>query len=862
MTQDRSSPEDLLANATWLHRLARKLVADPHLAADLAQDTCVVAMSKMDSGVVNQRGWMARVLRNFAVQSHRNDARRRTWEGLASPGAHQPATDELVERLSTHREVVDAVLKLDEPYRVVLTLRFFEDLRPKEIGKRLGVPVKTVYTRIDRALAHLRRSLDRRFGNQQSWVLALLPLAQPLLGSTATLLGITFMKAKIAIAAVLLGGAAIWWATSDTTLPQADTAPEANQTAPEPQRADGDPLRTADDPQRVAITPGETQSAEPPTATDTAALVRGRVLDTTARPVAGAPIQLTVRAAESRTDSATDTSDDGGWFQVSRPDRGARAWVDSPEYATLFPGVLTSDATEVNPIVVVAPALQLRGQVHDQDGSALDRVRIQVQLPENFRSRFPVVLDYSSDHDWDCVSNETGEFEFGNVGFVPGASLLAIRDGYEPTTLELPRTSTDSLRVVLNRPVVAEGAVQGVVLDPAGAPVAEARVAMGLETTVTDGFGAFTFDKVAVEADGGRIMALKSGFLPAVKDAPAADAEWTPFVTLQLGPAPLTISGTLFDSAGDPLDNGKIWLKDPTFFGLVDRGPVAAEALLAGAPTRSEAQAMIAALPAGVDPREYFGDRAMAGWAFVDTDAAGRFLLEGLMDREYTVVAMDRGTLLRIESAPVVGGTQGMVLRLPPDSLYPRVTGKVVDRHGNPMAGVEIGPMIDAFVMRVADRGQSTSHDNLEGTTTGPDGSFAFSNLPRIGCYLRIDGNTNLPLEFGRGLTGGFAEAGNGLVEALEIVVRRRVHVQVEIAGGTDAAESLQVLNDQGEALMINVFQGTSRRTTRRLPIQGETTPAFVVPDDAATMVFFRGETQIREIPLILQIEGLNKVVY
>ena len=38
---------DLLAQAAWLRALARRLVPDPVLADDLAQDTCVAALEKM-----------------------------------------------------------------------------------------------------------------------------------------------------------------------------------------------------------------------------------------------------------------------------------------------------------------------------------------------------------------------------------------------------------------------------------------------------------------------------------------------------------------------------------------------------------------------------------------------------------------------------------------------------------------------------------------------------------------------------------------------------------------------------------------------------------------------------------------------
>jgi hypothetical protein len=54
-------------------------------------------------------------------------------------------------------------------------MRFFDDLSPRRIARRLGVPPATVRTRIHRGLAELRRTLGER--DPDGWRLALLPLA-------------------------------------------------------------------------------------------------------------------------------------------------------------------------------------------------------------------------------------------------------------------------------------------------------------------------------------------------------------------------------------------------------------------------------------------------------------------------------------------------------------------------------------------------------------------------------------------------------------------------------------------------------------------------------------------------------------
>ena len=78
----------------------------------------------------------------------------------------------MTERALVHRALTDVILELPEPYRVALLHRYFEDLPPREIAKRLGVPVATVHTRILRGRERLRRALVERFGSNAAWCAA------------------------------------------------------------------------------------------------------------------------------------------------------------------------------------------------------------------------------------------------------------------------------------------------------------------------------------------------------------------------------------------------------------------------------------------------------------------------------------------------------------------------------------------------------------------------------------------------------------------------------------------------------------------------------------------------------------------
>ena len=180
MTMQRSASidqRDLFDHAEFVRAVARRLL-DEHRAEDVVQETMLVAHQRRASLRHDARGWLATVARNFARMSLRGEARRVARESLPPETAPIDTPDAVAARLETQRQVVDAVRSLPEKYRIVVTLRFFEGLSPVRIARRLGVPVKTVHTRLRRAFERLRDQLQGEHGeDHRAWALALVPLA-------------------------------------------------------------------------------------------------------------------------------------------------------------------------------------------------------------------------------------------------------------------------------------------------------------------------------------------------------------------------------------------------------------------------------------------------------------------------------------------------------------------------------------------------------------------------------------------------------------------------------------------------------------------------------------------------------------
>jgi RNA polymerase sigma-70 factor (ECF subfamily) len=200
---DRVDADALLAHGEFVRALARKLVFEDDRADDVVQETWLAALEHAPERPRSLRAWLARVARNVALKASRAESRRRRREEHAPLPRPPEAPPDAVDRLARGRQVVEAVLALDEPYRTTVVLRFYEDLEPSEIARRLGVNGATVRTRLKRGLDMLRARLDREAGDRRAWCLALLPVLVPHRSVTGGIL-LMSAKTKLSLAAVLL----------------------------------------------------------------------------------------------------------------------------------------------------------------------------------------------------------------------------------------------------------------------------------------------------------------------------------------------------------------------------------------------------------------------------------------------------------------------------------------------------------------------------------------------------------------------------------------------------------------------------------------------------------------------------------
>lgn len=172
--------ESVLEQQDFVRGLARRLLQDDDLAEDVVQQTLLAALKNPPRCREYLRTWLRRVVRNYVFQYRRAGARRHHHESTAAidPRRQVPSTDEIVERESTRRMILEAVLELDAPFRDVIILRYLENLSLPEVAERIDRPLETARSRLKRGVQILRQKLTMRTGGDQGMLFsALLPLA-------------------------------------------------------------------------------------------------------------------------------------------------------------------------------------------------------------------------------------------------------------------------------------------------------------------------------------------------------------------------------------------------------------------------------------------------------------------------------------------------------------------------------------------------------------------------------------------------------------------------------------------------------------------------------------------------------------
>ncbi len=111
--------------------------------------------------------WLYKVTLNTARDYYRKESRERDKQEKTIDNKHytvQNSAESQVLLFEEDQELHNAILKLDEKYRIPLILFYFQDLSYQQIADVLNITLSTVKTRLHRAKDSLKKIINKNGG--------------------------------------------------------------------------------------------------------------------------------------------------------------------------------------------------------------------------------------------------------------------------------------------------------------------------------------------------------------------------------------------------------------------------------------------------------------------------------------------------------------------------------------------------------------------------------------------------------------------------------------------------------------------------------------------------------------------------
>ena len=156
--------EILRANQSMVFSLAFHFLRDAGAAEEVAQDVFLRLYRKLDD-LEDARHvifWLRKVTSHRCIDYVRKRGSRST---IALEDSAEPATTDRLGDPMLNRRLRQLMAALPEKPRMVMVLRYQEDLTPEEISDVLEMPVRTVKSHLQRSLAMLREKIERSMGD-------------------------------------------------------------------------------------------------------------------------------------------------------------------------------------------------------------------------------------------------------------------------------------------------------------------------------------------------------------------------------------------------------------------------------------------------------------------------------------------------------------------------------------------------------------------------------------------------------------------------------------------------------------------------------------------------------------------------
>lgn len=176
--------------AKWMKTLGPRLMAvsrsicrDEAAAEDVVQEAFLKLWRKPPDGPEKVvPSWMRRVVVNLSINHLRRTKKTDTLPEFSSDPAlrHDSRPEDRIDLAEDVQRVKDAMAKLEDGKRVILTLRVYEKMSYQHIAEALEIPVGTVMSRLNRARAALREIIEEEMNRPLQDIDGEEPLVFPL----------------------------------------------------------------------------------------------------------------------------------------------------------------------------------------------------------------------------------------------------------------------------------------------------------------------------------------------------------------------------------------------------------------------------------------------------------------------------------------------------------------------------------------------------------------------------------------------------------------------------------------------------------------------------------------------------------
>jgi RNA polymerase sigma-70 factor, ECF subfamily len=141
--------------------MARKVVAEPSLAEEVAQDTFVALWRRpgaSDPLIGSLQGFLLGIARNKGIDLvRREEALRRTRDSLLAEAAAASRIESGTEQVEERQRVKAALEGLSSVQREAIVLAFFGGRTYREVARELDIPEGTAKTRLRDGLMRLKQ---------------------------------------------------------------------------------------------------------------------------------------------------------------------------------------------------------------------------------------------------------------------------------------------------------------------------------------------------------------------------------------------------------------------------------------------------------------------------------------------------------------------------------------------------------------------------------------------------------------------------------------------------------------------------------------------------------------------------------